>query len=224
MFNKKPRMRSSVRTILSVAGMTLAVAAVPASASAAVRTGSVQDPQGDASALSGPVLDLKSVAVRYDDAAGTLRVTWTYYNDVRTELGGLGAKGGVFQADRPIALNVAVHRVTAAGRWQLWDRLGVDSALSTCRWPSCRAPATVSPDGRVVTAEFSHTMLAGHDLQYSWGDSRARRSSRRRMTQVLVRRLQRPKPAVYPPRAEWVRLGLARRRPAMAEPLTPIRA
>ena len=63
--------------------MTLVVAAVPASASAAVRTLSVQDPQGDASALSGPVLDLESVAVRYDDAAGTLRVVWTYYNDVR---------------------------------------------------------------------------------------------------------------------------------------------
>ena len=42
MFNKKPRMRSSVRTVLSVAGMTLAVAAVPASASAAVRTVSVR--------------------------------------------------------------------------------------------------------------------------------------------------------------------------------------
>ena len=46
MFNKKLRTRPGVRTIVGVAGITLAVAAVPASASAAVRTGSVQDPQG----------------------------------------------------------------------------------------------------------------------------------------------------------------------------------
>jgi hypothetical protein len=58
--------------------VTLAIAAVPATARAAARTGSVQDPQGDALALNGPVLDLMSVAVRYDDVAGSVRVTWTY--------------------------------------------------------------------------------------------------------------------------------------------------
>ena len=29
------------------------------------------------------MLDLQSVAVRYDDVEGNLRVTWTYYNDIR---------------------------------------------------------------------------------------------------------------------------------------------
>lgn len=78
MFEKARLTRPSVPTILTLAGVALAVAALSASAGAAVRTGSVQDPQGDVSALSGPLLDIKSIAVRYDGVEGTLRVTWSY--------------------------------------------------------------------------------------------------------------------------------------------------
>src|SRR4051812_26525572 len=75
----------------TVATIALAMTtAATSSASAAVRTGSVQDPQGDASSLSGPAADLKSVAVRYDDAVGSVRLTWTYYNDVRAISGPSG--------------------------------------------------------------------------------------------------------------------------------------
>ena len=168
---RRSRVRSHLRITLPVAAMTVALAAVPASASAAIRTLTVQDPQGDASALSGPVLDLKSAAVRYDDAAGTLRIVWTYYDDVR----GKEFAGGMLSLFAPLRPSVPADSVSV--NWMASTRY-VDSGSS---WEasaglnlygssgSLPGTVTVSEDGRVVTAEFSHTMLAGHDLQYSWG-------------------------------------------------------
>ena len=98
------RTRNARRAILTAMGLTLAIAAVPASASAALRTLSIDDPQGDASALSGPVLDLKSLAVRYDDGAGTLHAVWTYYNDVRADQSAY--VGGMFNVQSPWRPNV----------------------------------------------------------------------------------------------------------------------
>jgi hypothetical protein len=159
--------KSSVRRILTLAGLTVAIAAVPGVASAAVRTVTIQDPQGDASALSGPVLDLASYALRYDDVAGTLRVTWTYYGDVRTAGPDVGI-GGQFHAARPIWPNGGSSD-DAYGYWSVFA--GEPSATLSLTGTSGVLPgtATISPDGRVVTAQFSHAMLVGHDWQFSWG-------------------------------------------------------
>jgi hypothetical protein len=178
MFNTKPRTRSSVRTILSVAGMTgavAAVAAVPASASAAVRTGSVQDPQGDASGLSGPVLDIESASVRYDDVAGTVRVAWTYYGDVRANRQPTdGQVGGGLWMDGPTGSSTP----SAVVAWSHFpDGSGGPFSITTSLSLSYTAgtlsgTGTVSADGRVVTAEFTHPQLVGRDWQRGDGSVR----------------------------------------------------
>lgn len=168
-----PPLRQSTRTpsrlgrTIGVAAVTLAIAAVPASASAAVRTLSIQDPQGDASAL-GLVLDLESIAFHYDDVAGTLGVTWGYYTDVRSGIGeNLQAKGS-FGLERPIGPNVANDSVR--GYWSL-PSSGEATASLVLGAGVLPGTVTISSDGRVVTADFSHAMLAGHDWQYTWGGS-----------------------------------------------------
>jgi hypothetical protein len=167
MIKQPPRTRSIARRVLVLAGVLIAVAAVPASASAAVRTLSIEDPQGDASALSGPVLDLKSMAIRYDDAAGTLGVTWTYYGDVRSAMDQGGSTGGRFDAVRPLGPNVANDSVS--GYWSVSSG-GASASLSLFgSTGSLTGTAAISPDGRVVTAAFSHAMLIGHDWRFSWG-------------------------------------------------------
>ena len=200
-----PPLRRSTRTpsrlgrTIGVAAVTLAIAAVPASASAAVRTVSVQDPQGDASALSGPVLDLKSVAVRYDDAAGTLRVTWGYYNDVRS--GRPDPAGGAFRLDAPRAQRAAdcgECRLVVAQLVASVVVVGVDGLTLIGASGSLPGTVTVSEDGRVVTAEFTHAMLAGHDWQYT-GAAQSMAMGRDEFDAVLVRRLQQPQPPIQPP-------------------------
>jgi hypothetical protein len=145
-------------------GMTLAIAAVPASASAAVRTGSVQDPQGDTSAIAGPVLDIKSVVVRYDDAAGTLRVTWTYYNDVRAQYDYLNWPRGHFSASRsdlgPSDYASVEWMLASSGPLELRTSLLVSGSSG-----SLQGTGTMSEDGRVVTAEFSTPALVARDFQ-----------------------------------------------------------
>ena len=91
-------MKTKTMFAAAIGALALVVAAAPAGASAAVRTGSVQDPQGDVSALSGPLLDLKTIAVRYDDTAGTMRVSWMYYGDVRTGADPGSSVDGVMEA------------------------------------------------------------------------------------------------------------------------------
>jgi hypothetical protein len=154
---------------LALAALTATIAAVPGTASAAVRTGFHQDPQGDASALDGSPLDLKSVAVRYDDSLGSVRVTWAYYGDVRT-----GSQlGGFFSATRG-ALPIDQFMINwfgdpnGDGSWSFRSELqvvGVSGSLSGI--------PTVSPDGRVVTAEFTNRTLAGHDWRQSAGSTGA---------------------------------------------------
>jgi hypothetical protein len=169
MFEKARLTRPSVPTILTLAGVALAVAALPASASAAVRTGSVQDPQGDVSALSGPLLDLKSIAVRYDDVEGTLRVTWSYHNDVRAGYDPISRPGGgATVSDAPVvggqvydSAMVGWSGSTADdGSWSVDTTLqltGVNGLVSST--------GTISDDGHVATAEFTHSLLVGHDYR-----------------------------------------------------------
>jgi hypothetical protein len=165
--DRRRRTRNPRRAILTALGLTLAMVAVPSSASAAVRTGSVQDPQGDASALSGPVLDLKSLAVRYDDALGTVRLTWTYYNDIRTGSEPMHPLGGGFGMAAPVAQGLTDQ---AFGGWSgstpgdgSWSLTGTLQMSGT----SGMLPGnvTMGDDGRSVTAEFTSPMLAGRDFQ-----------------------------------------------------------
>jgi hypothetical protein len=172
MFTKAPRIRPAMQTVLTVAGLAVAIAAVPASASAAIRTGSVQDPQGDASALSGPVLDVRSIAVRYDDAAGTIRVTWTYYNDVRDNTQPSAIVGGSLITNGPLVNHLTSDNAYVAwntvknldGSWPVRTTLqvmGVSGSLS--------GAGAMSEDGRVVTAEFTAPILVGRDLRKGQG-------------------------------------------------------
>jgi hypothetical protein len=162
------RRRSSAWAILSLAGVALVIAVVPASASAEIRTGLVEDPEGDTQiALNGGTLDLKSVAIRYD-TAGTLRVTWTYYHDVRVALGGpVTVQGDAY----PAADNESDY---AYVNWSLGgesapistylDVMGVVGTLY--------GTGTMSDDGRVITAEFSHAVLAGRNWTHGFPNTR----------------------------------------------------
>jgi hypothetical protein len=169
---RSARRTPCLRTILTIAAATILVAAIPASANAAVRTGSAQDPQGDASALSGPAPDIKSIAVRYDDAAGALRVTWTYYTDIRANAQPNDHLGGGFIADAPVVPMVQTDTVyvgwsaieSSGGSWPITTTLQIMGASG-----SLAGTGTMSEDGRVVTAEFTSPMLAGHDLQKGQG-------------------------------------------------------
>jgi hypothetical protein len=153
--------RNARRALLTAVGVTLAIAVVPASAGAAVRTGSVDDPQGDASALSGPANDIRSVAVRYDDVAGAVRVTWTFYNDVRTQASAGGAGGNFWATGTSSAgLNVGwMFPTDASSPYDAYVSLGGPNG------GTLRNVATVSNDGRVVTVEATSPALAGQDLQ-----------------------------------------------------------
>jgi hypothetical protein len=162
------RSRNARRALLTSVGLTLAIVAVPASASAAVRTGSVQDAQGDASALSGPVLDIKSFDVRYDDIAGTVGFTWTYYNDVRIGSDPIRSPSGVFGIGAPLrpgadqgAYGGWSGHATPDG-WSLTTNLQLSGTSGMLP-----GNVTMSDDGRVVTAEFTSPMLAGRDFQRS---------------------------------------------------------
>jgi hypothetical protein len=150
--------------ILPATILALAIAAVPASAGAAVRTGSVQDPEGDAAALSGAVLDIKSLAVRYDDVAGTVRVTWTYYDDVRA-VDDPNSSGGAWLDAGPLS--------SAPSAWVGWSRVtNLDGSSSLQAKLSLSGAngmltgiATMGDDGHAVTAELTHPSLAGRDWQ-----------------------------------------------------------
>jgi len=146
--------------------VTVALAAVPGSASAAIRTGSIQDPQGDASAFTGPVLDIQSVAVDYDDAAGTVRVAWTYFDDVRAKDPSLD--GGLWldaASSASPSARVGWSRVAEAGGT---SSLHASLTLGGTNG-SLPGTTTVSEDGHTVTAAFSHAQLVGRDWQIGDG-------------------------------------------------------
>jgi hypothetical protein len=155
--------------------VTAVIAAVPASASAAIRTGSVQDPQGDVATLGGPLLDLTSIAVRYDDAAGTIRVTWTYHNDVRVGYDASTSsrpEGMTEVSDNPKIIGTPFDKAMVQwwadnvddGSWSVSTALGLTRA-SGMLWGT----GTLSADGRVATAEFTNPLLVGHDWQQDPG-------------------------------------------------------
>jgi hypothetical protein len=153
-----------------IAGIALVIAAIPASAGAAVRTGSVQDPQGDVSAFGGVrTRDIKSVSVTYDDSAGSLRLVWEYYDDQHDPGGGAAASGAYNQIEitGPTGMSTEAVDVFWSMGWspnqaQL-NLVGVSGSLM--------APATLSPDGRSVSMEFSDPALIGHDWRQALATS-----------------------------------------------------
>ena len=147
------------RLLIAVAALTVAV---PASAGAAVRTGSVQDPQGDVSSLNGEqVDDLRSVSVEYDDAAGTVHVTWTYWTDVTQTPHNSYDVAAIMLEDAQVSdgadVSVWIDKATyleVQPTLRLW---GVSGTM-TGTWQ-------LSDSGHTLTADFSHTALVGHDWQ-----------------------------------------------------------
>jgi hypothetical protein len=162
-----PRTAAGMRTALAVAGLALAVATVPASANAAVRTGHVEDPQGDVYSLNGDqVDDLRSVSVGYDDAAGTVRVAWTYWTDVTQTPHNSYEVAAVMLEDARVVdgADISVWIDKASGMdvqptLRLW---GVSGTVAGT-WQ-------LTDSGHTLTAEFAHAALVGHDWQQALGD------------------------------------------------------
>jgi hypothetical protein len=161
------RIRSTARAASAVAGVILASAMGSPSASAAVRTATVPDPKGDSSALQGPALDIESFGVRYDDAAGALRMVWTYYDDLRSPYDPAVYPAG--QAEVYDAPNVPGQLYDKAGvnwfarrddqgTWLVETALRLSGASG-----SLSSTGTLSDDGRVVTAEFALSAMTGGD-------------------------------------------------------------
>src|SRR4051794_1731981 len=86
MFSKTPRRRPSRLAIVTVASVALSIAAVPATATAAVRTVTIGDPQDMGQSTFDPnycqAADLASATVSYNDAAGTVSASFTFYTDI----------------------------------------------------------------------------------------------------------------------------------------------
>ena len=207
--------RLGARALLTIACTTIAIGAVPATASATVRTGSVPDPQGDASGLSGPVLDIASAAVSYDDIAGTLRVTWTYFGDVRANLPTSGGVGGGLWIDGPNGSSTPSAWIgwshmpdSSDGPISLTTRLSLSYTAGTLE-----GTGTISQDGHVVTAELTHPQLVGRDWQR--GDGSVQNGDT--VPRFWFDGYSEPAQAPVGPTGRS-------RRPATAEPVTPIRA
>ena len=163
------RPRPRVRAILILAAAALALAAIPEAPSAAVRTGSVRIPRAMLRAER-PVLDVSGPSpCATTTSAGTLRITWTYYNDVRTadpseppsrREASLALDAPSFSAPRPTGV-VGGTRPDATG--YLVRRV---EAEPLGRQRVASGTGTMSDDGHVITAEFTNPMLAGHDWQH----------------------------------------------------------
>jgi hypothetical protein len=151
--------------ILAIAAAALALA-VPTTASAAVRTGLVEDPQGDVSSLSGEqVDDLRSMSVAYDDAAGTLRVISRYWTDLTLTPRNSYVIAAMTLEDAHLVdgaeVSVWIDKAPALNiqpTLQLW---GVSGTIA--------GTGQVSDNGHTLTVDFSHAALVAHDWQQAVG-------------------------------------------------------
>ncbi len=147
------------------------VAPSTASANAAVREGAVGDAQDIGNASFDPnacyVPDLARLAVAYNDTAGTIRATWTYYTDLAhycsssASLDGfeLTSNGGSTPTPpASISANLWRNHDTSWSVMSSLDIDGIDSSLS--------GSGSISSDGHSVTVEFSHAALAARDWRY----------------------------------------------------------
>ena len=157
----------------------------PAMASAAIRTGHVDDPQGDTKVLSGPNVDYKSIDVTYDDVAGKLKVVPTFYTDIRNEAAqddpvygsayGYETLSGPYTQGHSDSIQL-FWTVTAKQDYICaeeepyecdyirtgWD---VTASLNVSGFSgNLSIPATLSDDGRSLTIDYTDTRLAGPNL------------------------------------------------------------
>ena len=177
MFENTPRTRSSVRRILTLAGLTAAIAAVPASANAAVRTGTIQDakdvPTKDAlgnnscGEYEGAWPDLAALTVAYDEA-GSIRATWTFYeglyafqarcpdSSVRLDT---GIRGLYFRLGGLDSTTTMASVDASYFSWQGWK--------ATLSYGGASVPASVSmsSDGQTLTVEAANPALGNRDYR-----------------------------------------------------------
>ena len=155
------RRGASLRRILLTAFAALALA-TPASASAAMRTGSVQDPQGDAVALSGPALDIRSVAANYDDTAGTLHAVMSYYTEVAD------STNDYVNVSMPVVPNQFDY---ASMQWGYYGGVIAAHLALYGSAGSLNGLVSLSADKMTVTMDFGNVALAGHDWQRVFGST-----------------------------------------------------
>jgi hypothetical protein len=176
--NRQAPMRFKARTVLTLAGVALALAAIPASANAAVRTGTVQDakdvPTKDALgnnsceknyAAAWP--DLAALTVAYDEA-GSIRATWTFYEGLYAFQArcpnssvhlDTGIRGLYFRLGGLDSTTTMAHVTASYASWQGWT-----AALS---YGGASVPANVSmsSDGQTLTVEAANPALGNRDYR-----------------------------------------------------------
>lgn len=157
------------------------VLALPGSAMADVRSGSVADPDDVPSALNPPDFpDLANVSASYD-TAGSITFTATFYSDTRqrpsewysTEI------SAIFGTYNPDGYNVIPNTKGScdtigdqSSEHQISLNLpftGTATATVAHYTGSLSAPVTVSPDGRSLSVTFSQSQIAGQGYQCMTG-------------------------------------------------------
>jgi hypothetical protein len=155
MFTKAPRRRSSMRTVLTLAGVTLAVAIliVPASAAAGVYDGSISFKPPVTPPSLVPRLPetqtnsyIDTIAASYDDAGGTLTL--------RVRLFDPQTRGE----------SLPYMRFQAGDVWGELSTSWTDSAWFKIAGYDGRVEGTVTFDGQTTTVVFQHPALAGLDI------------------------------------------------------------
>jgi hypothetical protein len=148
----------------------LAIEAVPASASAAVRTVTIGDPQDMGESTFDPNYcqraDLASVTVAYNDAAGTVSASFTFYNDLTNYCGDrvdsgltLSTNGGVTPAPNG-GIDVGSLKQYDGSR-RLYANMYIEGILG-----SVDGAASLSADEHTISATFSNPGLASRDWRY----------------------------------------------------------
>src|SRR4051794_4024231 len=151
------------------------MAAVPASAQAAVRTVTIGDPQDMGQATFDPnycqAADLASVSVGYDEAAGTVSASWTFYTDIAHYCGDrvdtsvqLTTNGGA--APAPQGWINAGSLAQQGGSRSLYANMSVGGILG-----SLTGAVSLSPDGHTISATFANPGLASRDWRYVDGET-----------------------------------------------------
>ena len=161
-----------------LAGLMLVIAAVPASASAAVRTGTIQDakdvPTKDALGNNscgeyseGAWPDIAALTVAFDEA-GSIRATWTFYeglyafqarcpnNSVRIDT---GIQGLYFSLGGLDSTTTSAGVYATYYSWQGWT--------ATLSYGGASVPASVSmsSDGQTLTVEAANPALGNRDYR-----------------------------------------------------------
>lgn len=163
-----------MRFKLLAATVTAAALGFSQQASATIWAGGAPDPQNDVIGVTQPLYDVQSTEAVYDDVAGSLRMTWRYFNDVRpgstnsTEsIGRMYARKGPTFGGPDQIVGVTWHLVHQGGVYSV--------TISVLDYPASDIPrsysgsGSLSADGRTVTAEVVNPFLVGRGFDQSPG-------------------------------------------------------